>query len=56
VTHGVNVALAHQDAVVGADQHAAERMVAMPRGLARDFIGGAKVGEHLIAGHGRSRS
>jgi len=31
-------------------------MMAMPRGLARDFIGGAKVGEHLIAGHGRSRS
>jgi class 3 adenylate cyclase len=54
--HGVNVALAHQDAVVGADQQAAERMMAMPRGLARDFIGGAKVGEHLIAGHGRSRS
>jgi hypothetical protein len=31
-------------------------MVPMRRRLARDRIGGAKVDEHLIAGHGRSRS
>ena len=28
----------------------------MHRRFACDFIGGAKVGEHLIAGHGRLRS
>ena len=27
-------------------------MMPMRRRLARDFIGGAKVGEHLVAGHG----
>ena len=54
MAYGVDIALAHQDAVVGADQDRAERMMAVRGGLARDFVGGAKVGEHLIAGHGLS--
>ena len=46
VTNSIEVALPHEDAVVGPDQHRAEGMVPMHRRLARDFIGGAKVGKH----------
>ena len=56
MAHGVDIALAHEDAVVGSDQHGAEGMMAVRHRLARDFIGGAKVGEHLVAGHGWSLS
>jgi hypothetical protein len=31
-------------------------MVPMRRRLARDFTGGAEMGDHFGAGHGRSRS
>src|SRR4051812_46810198 len=51
--HTVNVPLPHEQAVVGADQHRAERMMPVHDGLSRDRIGGAKVGEHLVAGHRR---
>jgi hypothetical protein len=52
VAHGANVALAQEDMAVGAGKHGAEGMMALRHRLARGRIGGAQVGEHLVAGHG----
>src|SRR6516165_9458638 len=49
--HGVDIALAHEDRVVGADQHSAERVVAVRDRVAGDGIRGAEVGDHLVARH-----
>ena len=52
--HRADIALAHEDAVVGPDEHGAERMMPMRRRLLRDLIGRTKMGEHLVTGHGQS--
>ena len=49
--HGVDIALAHEDRVVGADQHSTERVVAVRDRVAGDGICGAEVGDHLVARH-----
>jgi hypothetical protein len=49
--HGVDIALAHEDRVVGADQHRTERVVAVRDRVAGDGIRRAEVGDHLVAGH-----
>ena len=51
VTDGVDIALAHEDRVVGADQHRTERMMAMRGRLAGHGIGRKQVGDHPVAGH-----
>jgi hypothetical protein len=48
VAHGVDIALAHEDAVVGTDQHRPERMMPMRRRLAGDRVGGAKVFRYAL--------
>jgi len=53
MAHRVEIALAHEDTVVGSDQNGAEGMMPMRRRLARDGVGGSEMGEHLIAGHGK---
>lgn len=53
VADGADVALPHENAAVGADQHGTEGMMAVRHRLAGDRIGGAEVGEHLVAGHER---
>jgi hypothetical protein len=44
--HGVDIALAHEDRVVGADQHSTKRVVAVG-----DRVCFAEVGDHLVARH-----
>ena len=51
VADDVDIALAHEDVVVGTDEHAAERMMPMRRRLAGDHVGGAEMGDHPIARH-----
>ena len=51
MTHCVDIALTHEDCVVGADQHRTERMVAVSCRVAGDGIGSAEVGDHLVARH-----
>jgi hypothetical protein len=43
--------LAHEDHVVGADQHSTEWVVAVRDRVAGDGICGAEVGDHLVARH-----
>jgi hypothetical protein len=47
--HGVDIALVHEDRVVGADQHSAERVVAVRDRVADDGVCGAEVGDHPVA-------
>jgi hypothetical protein len=49
--HGVDITLAHEDRVVGTDQHRTERVVAVRDRVAGDGIGRAEVGDHLVARH-----
>ena len=51
VMHDVNITLAHEYRVVGADQHRTERVVAVRDRVAGDGIGRAEVGDHLVAFH-----
>ena len=51
VADDVDIALAHEDAVVGTDEHAAKGMMPMRRRLAGDHVGGAEMGDHLVARH-----
>jgi len=53
MAHRVEIALSHQNAIVGPDQHATERMMPMRRRFARDSVGGPEVSKHLIASHGK---
>ena len=48
MAHGVDVALPHENAVVGADKHGTEGMMAVYRGLASDRIG---PGPCLVVGY-----
>lgn len=51
MVHGVDIALAHEDAVVGTDQHRAERVVAVRDRIAGDGVGSTQVSKYLVAGH-----
>ena len=47
----VDITLAHQDAVVGTDEHATKGVMPMRRRLAGNHVCGAQMGNHLVAGH-----
>ena len=55
MAHGVDIGLAHEDAVVGTDQHRAEWVVAVQDRLAGDGGRSAQVSKYLVAGHHLSR-
>ena len=48
VADRIDVALAHQDRVVGTDEHRAEGMMALCRCFTRDGVGGAEVARRVI--------
>ena len=51
VMHGVDIALAHEDRVVGADQHSTERMMAMRDRVACNGICSEEVSDHPVTRH-----
>ena len=52
VADHVEIALAHEDVVVRADEDRAEGVVPVFGGLRAPLVGGAEMGDHLVAGHG----
>jgi hypothetical protein len=51
VMHGVDIALAHEDAVVRTNKHRAERVVAVSDRFASGSVGSTQVSEYLVSGH-----